>query len=162
MLNRWIYGMWIISIKTNTSQYQVPFLAGHLHPSSYLILLKQILFPLSISVNRRKELKWRPASKYGWGLEHRSKPMLTLTATCLAPHTTKRWHHERNPTVWAGYSKLMGITTTMKDKWKHKLMKLETRQRGIFIGRHGETPVTALNLGAVSKTFLKTPQQPSH
>lgn len=69
LLNGWIW--WYVHyLKANTqaNDYQVPFLAKHLHPSSYQDLTKQIFFPFSSSGNGGIDLRQHPASKPGWGV----------------------------------------------------------------------------------------------
>lgn len=69
LLNGWIW--WYVHyLKPNTqaNDYQVPFLARHLHPSSYQDLTKQIFFPFSSLGNGGIDLRQHPASKPGWGV----------------------------------------------------------------------------------------------
>lgn len=66
LLNGWIW--WYVHyLKPNTqaNDYQVPFLARHLHPSSSQDLTKQIFFPFSSSGNGGIDLRQHPASKPG-------------------------------------------------------------------------------------------------
>lgn len=129
LLNGWIW--WYVNyLKTNTQanqNYQVPFLARHLQPSSYLTLIKQILFPFSRSGNGGIDLKRHPASKYGWGLNTDLSQCSHHMQQAVLPTL------QSNPVVRDGYSKLMVITTAMtKDKPKHKLMTSETRKKSIL------------------------------